>query len=83
MQTLTIQITHKNGAVALADLAEKKLIQILEQPAVDSFTLPGKPASIKEFKQWIDQSENSNTITLKEAKAKWATRKKQLQLLTK
>ena len=82
MQTLTIEITHKKGIAALEDLAEKNFIRIME-PSASSFALPGEPASIKEFKQWINQAEENNTITLKDAKSKWASRKKQLLLLTK
>jgi hypothetical protein len=82
MQTLTIEITHKNGIDALHNLAEKRFIRIVE-PARNSVALPGQPISIKEFKDWIEEAENNNTISLKKVKDKWVTKRKQLQRLTK
>ena len=82
MQTVTVQITHKDGIDALQNLAEKRFIRIVK-PFVDSLSLPGQPANVKEFKDWIEEAENNNTITLQEAKNKWAAKRKQLQQLSK
>lgn len=76
MQTVTVQITYKDGIGALQNLAEKHLICIAK-PTVNSLSLPVQPASVKEFKDWIKQAENTNTITLKEAKKKWTAKRKQ------
>jgi hypothetical protein len=50
---------------------------------LNATSLPGKKLTQGEFKNWIEQAEKSNTISLKEAKSKWATKRKQLQQLIK
>lgn len=39
---------------------------------IDSFSLPGRPISITNFRNWILRAERNNTITLNKAKNKWA-----------
>jgi hypothetical protein len=83
MQTLTIQITDNNGLKALHALEDKHFIRIVENSDFDSPSLPGTALSFKAFKTWISEAEETPTIDLKEAKAKWATKRKQLRKLTK
>jgi hypothetical protein len=83
MQTRTIQITDNNGLKAIHALEDKHFIRIVENSDFDSPSLPGSALSIKAFKTWITNAENTPTIDLKEAKAKWATKRKQLQKLIK
>ncbi|HPA23917.1 MAG TPA: hypothetical protein PLU18_11770 [Ferruginibacter sp.] len=84
MQTVTIQITHKNAFGALQDLEQKHFIRIVEAlPVLKAVSLPGKKLTQSEFKNWVEQTEKSNTISLKEAKSKWATKRKQLQQFIK
>lgn len=82
MQTLTIQITDDNGLKALHALEEKHFIRIVEKKEFDSPALPGEAMNLKAFQNWIRTSEDSPNITLREAKAKWANKRKQLQKLT-
>jgi hypothetical protein len=79
MQTLTIQITDNNGLRAIHALEEKHFIRIVENADFESPALPGAALSLKAFKTWISDAENTPTIDLKEAKAKWANKRKQLQ----
>jgi hypothetical protein len=83
MQTLTIQITDNNGLKAIQTLEKKQYLRIVEKQEYNSPALPGKPFSLREFKAWISEAENSETISLNEAKRKWAVKRKQLQKLTR
>jgi hypothetical protein len=83
MLTMTIQITDNNGLRAIHALEEKHFIRIVEKDDFDSPALPGGPLSIKTFKNWIGEAEQTPTIDLKKAKAKWANKRKQLQKLSK
>ena len=83
MQTLTIQITDNNGLKALHALEDKHYIRIVENSDFESPSLPGSALSIKAFKTWISGAEETSTIDLKEAKAKWAIKRKQLRKFTK
>jgi hypothetical protein len=83
MQTLTIQITGNSGLKAIHSLEKKQFLRIVDRQEFTSPALPGKPLNLKEFKDWISEAEVSATINLKEAKAKWAGKRKQLQRLTR
>jgi hypothetical protein len=83
MQTVTVQITDKNALKALHALEDKQFIRILENSHIDSPALPGQTLSLSAFKQWIGAAENSPSIDLKDAKEKWAAKRKQLLPLTK
>jgi hypothetical protein len=83
MQTLTVQVTDNNGLKALHALEQKHFIRILENPGTDSPALPGNALGMDAFRNWISEADDSPTITLQEAKAKWAHKKKQLLKLTK
>ena len=78
-----MQITNNNALKALHTLEEKHFIRIVEDSSFDSPALPGGQLSLKAFKKWISDSENVGTVDLKEAKSKWASKRKQLQKLTK
>jgi hypothetical protein len=67
----------------LKDLEHNKVLTIAKDPAVNSFALPGDPVSILSFKKWIKDAENTDTVGLSDAKAKWGHKRKRLAKLTK
>ena len=79
MQTLTIELTGNNALKALQDLEQKDLIRILKEPEINSYSLPGEPISDEDFRKWVEYTENSPTLSLTEAKQRWANQKKKLQ----
>ena len=79
MQTLTVEITHNNAIKALQHLQEKHFIRILDKPDLNSPSIPGEALSLAAFKDWLEDAENSSTVSLKEAKSTWANKRKQLQ----
>lgn len=81
MQTLTIELTDNNSLKALQDLEHKNLIRIVKEPDLNSYSLPGEPISVEDFRKWIEYAENSPTVSLTEAKQRWAAQKKKLQKL--
>ena len=83
MQLLTIQITNSSALKAIHALEEKQAIRIVEEIDTDSPALSGKPLTLKEFKNWVAESEKAPTVSLQEAKSQWARKKKQLHKLTK
>jgi hypothetical protein len=78
VKTVTVQITDKNALKALHALKGKQYIRILENNHIDSPALPGQALSLHTFKQWIGAAENTPTIDLRKAKAKWAAKRKEL-----
>ena len=81
MQTLTIELTGSNSLKALQDLEQKDLIRIVKEPEINSYSLPGEPISNEDFKKWVEYAEKSPTVSLTEAKQRWANQKKELQKL--
>ena len=81
MQTLTIELTDNNSLKALQDLEHKNLIRIVKEPGLNSYSLPGEPISVEDFRKWVEYTENSPTVSLKEAKQRWAGQKKKIQKL--
>jgi len=81
MQTVTIELTDNNSLKALQDLEQKHLIRIVKEPDLNSYALPGEPMSEADFKKWVEYTEDSPTVTITEAKQRWATQKKKLQKL--
>lgn len=77
-QTLTLEITNKDALKVLQDLQEKNFINIIAEPDFSSLVYPGKPLSSEEFKEWVQNRENGQSMSLKEAKVKWAKKKKEL-----
>jgi hypothetical protein len=78
MQTLTVEITNNNALKVLQELQEKHFINIVAQVDIDSPVFPGKPLTSEQFKQLILSRENGPSMSLNEAKARWAKKKKQL-----
>jgi len=83
MQTLTVQVTNQNALKVLHTLEEKHFIKIVDNSELHSPALPGSPMPLKAFKNWIADAEAASTISLKDAKQKWASKRKQLVKLTK
>jgi hypothetical protein len=83
MQTITLQINNSNALKILRELETKHLIRILENSELDSPSLPGSALSLSQFKSWIKEAEQTSTVSLNEAKEKWANKRKQLQRLIK
>jgi len=83
MQTVTLEITNEDALKVLQNLQEKHLINIIAEPDFTSLVYPGKPLSTQEFKEWAESRENDQSMSLKEAKVKWAKKKKQLLKLVK
>ena len=86
MQTVTIELTDNNSLKALQDLEHKHLIRIVKEPdpiaiGLNSYALPGEPISEEDFKKWVEYAEDSPTVSITEAKQRWATQKKKLQKL--
>jgi hypothetical protein len=81
MQTITIELTDNNSLKALQELEHKRLIRIVKEPDLNSHALPGKPISQDDFRKWVAYAEDSPTVSLAEAKQRWATQKKKLQKL--
>jgi len=79
MQTLTIELTGNNSLKALQDLENKHLIRIVKEPDLNSYSLPGEPISNEDFRRWVEYAENSTTVSLTQAKQRWAEQKKKLQ----
>ena len=83
MQTITIELTDNNSLKALQDLERKNLIRIVKEPDLNSYALPGEPISEEDFIKWAEYAENSPTVSITEAKQRWATQKEKLQKLTR
>jgi hypothetical protein len=81
MQTLTIELTGIDSLKALEELEDKHLIRILKGSDLNSYSFPGEPMKIEDFEKWIEYAENSPTISLTEAKNRWAKQKKKLKKL--
>ena len=83
MRQITIELTDINSLKALQELEQERLIRIIHEPDVNSFVLPGESVSEEDFKKWIEYAEASPTVSLSEAKQRWAAQKKKLQKLTR
>ena len=81
MQILTIELTSSNSLKALQDLEQKDLIRILKEPNVSLYSLPGEPISDEDFRKWVEYAENSPSLSLTEARQRWADQKMKLQKL--
>jgi hypothetical protein len=82
-QTLIIQIKNNSALKALNSLAERNFIKIVDDAHTDSPALPGGRLSLKVYRNRIANAEHTPIMDLKEAKAKWAVKKKQLQNLSR
>ena len=81
MKTLTIELTGNTSLRALEDLEQKKLIRIVKEPDLNSYSLPGEPISVEDFRKWVEYTENSPTVSITEGKHRWAEQKKKLKKL--
>ena len=81
MQTVTIELTDTNSIKALQELEHRHLIRIVKEPSLNSYALSGEPINEEDFKKWVEYIEDSPTVSIKEAKQRWATQKKKLQNL--
>ncbi len=81
MQILKIELTDNNSLKALQELEHKHLIRIVKEPDLNSYALPGEPINREDFRKWVKYAESSPTVSLAEAKQRWATQKKKLQKL--
>lgn len=78
METITISINNEDGRKIIRELQEKKLVTVIDTPDLNSLVFPGEPVSEEEFKTWIALREEGESMSLAEAKAKWAEKEKQL-----
>lgn len=81
MQTLTIELTTDNSLRAIQGLEQKQIIWILKKPDFWSYTRQGEAINNDDFKQWVEYAEASPTVSLIEAKQRWADQRKKLQNL--
>ncbi len=79
MTSITIELKGEDALKALEDLEEKDLIRIVKEPDRNLYTLPGEPMSDEDFRNWIEFAENTPSLTLNEAKKRWADKKQKLQ----
>jgi len=83
VQTVTVQLTNSSALKAPHALEHKHFIKIVKSPGFASPSLPGKEMDLPAFEAWISDAESVPTVSLKQAKSKWALKKKQLQIITK
>ena len=83
MHTITLQINNNDALKTLRNLENKHFISILENSDVDSPSLPGEPINLTKFKNWIKDAEKVPTVSLTQAKEKWASKRQQLKKLMK
>ncbi|HDZ24837.1 MAG TPA: hypothetical protein ENH70_09930 [Desulfobacteraceae bacterium] len=80
MQTLKVELTD-NSLKALRELENKRLIRIVREPDLNSYAFPGEPITEDDFRKWVKYADDSPTVSLSEAKQRWAAQKKKLQKL--
>ncbi|MEO7265260.1 MAG: hypothetical protein ABIW38_10125 [Ferruginibacter sp.] len=83
MQIVKVQLKNETALDALYTLEERHLIKSVSEDFKQSPSLPGNPLLLKSFKNWIADAEATATVSLKEAKQKWASKRKQLVKLTR
>lgn len=84
MQTVLVELKDKKAFEELQSLEAKQLIRIVnEDDPAFSYTLPGDPLSVEDFRKWVRHAENTPTISLTQAKQQWQARKKNLRQLIK
>jgi len=81
MHTITVLVNNDNALKTLEDLENRHLISIIEKSDLDILSLPGASLGLSEFKNWVKNAEQTSTLSLNEAKEKWASKKKQLSNL--
>jgi hypothetical protein len=83
MQTITIAIKDNSAIKKLKELEERHFISIVGHDSFDSPAIPGPEISLSKFKKWVNDAEQTHTVSLDEAKAIWQTKRKQLQRLAR
>jgi len=83
MQTITIAIRNEDALQTIKELEEKHFIRIVEKDNMNTPAIPGDKLSIGKFKKWIDDAEQSPTVSLEEAKSIWSMKRSRLQKLTR
>ncbi|MCD6013478.1 MAG: hypothetical protein K0Q79_3340 [Flavipsychrobacter sp.] len=83
MHTITLQINNANALKTIKNLETKHFVRVVDNLEIDSPALPGKRLSITEFRNWIKNAEQTQTVPFKQAQEKWANKRKQIQALTK
>ncbi|MEO7923425.1 MAG: hypothetical protein ABIR30_07090 [Chitinophagaceae bacterium] len=78
MLLLTIEVTDQHAMKTLHLLQEKNFIKIADDADLSSPSLPGTPLTLKAFKNWVENAGKNDTTSLKQAKIKWADKRKQL-----
>jgi hypothetical protein len=53
----------------------------LDSSELEAPSLPGDPLSLAEFRRWIKDAEKAPTVSLSQAKEKWASKRLQLEML--
>ena len=81
MQTITIELTDNDSLKELRELEHKRLIRIVRETDLNSYAFPGEPITEDDFRKWVEYTEDSPTVSLSEAKQRWAIQKKKLQKL--
>jgi hypothetical protein len=81
MQTITLQINNDVALDVIKDLETKHFVSVLEKSDMEIPALSGAALSIKEFRSWIQDAEQTSTLSLSEANATWEVKRKQLQQL--
>ena len=81
MQTITIELINNESLKALQELEHKQLIRIVKEPDLNSYALPGEPISEEDLKKWIEYTEGSPSVSIKEAKQRWVIQKEKLRKL--
>lgn len=75
---IRLQVNNEGAYKALKSMEKKRDIKIIEEIDFDSPALPGRAMSLKAFREWIADAENSPTISLKEFQRRWAAKRKLL-----
>jgi len=80
MQTLLIEVKNDNAFEALHVLENQNFIRIVSNNDIsDSNVLSGNPMSVSNFINWINNAENSPTISLSDANKQWNQKKQRLE----
>jgi hypothetical protein len=82
METLIVELKNKKAYKELYDLEFKKLIRIISGDELnESLALPGKPADLDLFRKWIENADNSPSVSLTDSKKQWQVQRKKLEEL--
>lgn len=81
---LTILLTHDSALKALQVLERKQFIKIIKSTVdITSPSHKGKSIDLPTFEAWISKAQNGPTVSLKDARSKWAAEKAKIQQAAK